>query len=380
VALLLASIVFSAAAFLVLDFVRTAVIRRRSKSSFSASPCRIPDAQRHHAFKPNCADTHVWGRLSYPFFTNNLAMRDEKVRDVPLTVPEPRILMLGDSFTEGIAPWSETYVGRIATHFPQYDFLNGGVVSYSPSNYLNVARGVLGRGVEIDEVIVFIDISDVQDEAAFYRDVNDSGAVAGPERPSWSYTWYDKWCTLLENHLLLTRDLLQLFERWMIGKGHYGWVTEQSDVFVMDRAAWTYRQVDEAAPWPNGFAPLGVEGGIAKEKARMDRLSQELKQRNIPLSVVVYPYPAQVAHDTADSRQVRIWREWCQDRCKRFVSVFPAFFAAKAQCPSERPGCWYLDYFIFGDYHYTAAGNALVADAVIQSLTEAPPAKRHEEN
>ena len=69
----------------------------------------------------------------------------------------------------------------IAAHFPQYDFLNGGVASYSPSNYLNVARMVLAEGYDIDEVIVFIDISDVHDEAAFYRDIDASGAVTGPQ-------------------------------------------------------------------------------------------------------------------------------------------------------------------------------------------------------
>ena len=143
-------------------------------------------------------------------------------------------------------------------------------------------------------------------------------------------------------------------------------------------SAWTYRKVDETNPYPAGYQPLGVEGGIAKEKAKMTLLWQELEKRHIPLSVVVYPYPAQLIHDTSDSRQVRIWRDWCEGKCRRFLSLFPAFFAAKEACPQGQPGCWYPKLFIFGDAHYNAAGNALVADAVIQSLTEDPPAKRRE--
>ena len=61
----------------------------------------------------------------------------------------------------------------------------------------------------------------------------------------------------------------------------------------------------------------------------MDRLWQELSSRKIPISVVVYPWPAQVVHDTADSLQVRIWREWCDGKCKRFISLFPEFLAAR---------------------------------------------------
>ena len=95
-------------------------------------------------FEPNCSATRDWGNDSYAFFTNSLGFRDEKVQEVPLIGVRPRILVLGDSFTEGESAWQDTYVGRIAAHFPQYRFLNGGMGTYSPSNYLNVARMVLG--------------------------------------------------------------------------------------------------------------------------------------------------------------------------------------------------------------------------------------------
>ena len=107
----------------------------------------------------------------------------------------------------------------------------------------------------------------------------------------------------------------------------------------------------------------------------MTLLWQELQKRNIPISVVVYPYPAQLVHDTADSRQVRLWRDWCEGKCKRFISLFPAFLAVKNKCPRSQPGCWYLSHFIFGDFHYNVVGNALVADAVVKSLEEDPPSK-----
>ena len=106
--------------------------------------------------------------------------------------------------------WRDSYVGRIAAHFPQYDFLNGGVACYSPSNYLNMTRMVLAKGVDIDEVIVFIDISDVQDEAAFYRDIDASGAVTGSEQERWIVSWYAKWRFRIAKHLLLTDYHLRL--------------------------------------------------------------------------------------------------------------------------------------------------------------------------
>ena len=375
--LFLVSLAFSTVACISFDYFYSGAIQRDSKSSLRPSSCRVLDPVRYVALKRNCASIEDWGRDEYDYFTNDLGFRDEKIREVPLADARPRILILGNSFTEGEVAWRDSYVGRIAAHFPQYDFLNGGVGTYSPSNYLFVARVVLAKGNDIDEVIVFLDSSAVQDEAALYRDVDTSGAVTGPERMKWNVPRYAKLRFFVARNLLLTNDIAQFFERFLVGHGYYHLLTDQfGDNFDMERSAWTYRNVNETDPWPAGYAPLGVKGGIAKEKAKMTLLWQELEKRNIPMSVVVYPWPAQVVHDTVDSGQVRIWRDWCQGKCKRFISVFPGFFAVKDECPRIEPGCWYEKLFVFGDIHYAAAGNALVADAVIKSLAEEPPAKR----
>jgi hypothetical protein len=376
-ALLLLSLAFSIVAFLASDWVRTAAITRSAMAKVGSSNCRISDPVRHHAYKPNCSFGDHWGKEWYDFSTNSLGFRDEKIRQVPLTDAKPRILLLGDSFTEGQLAWGDSYAAMLAARLPQYDFLNGGVGSYSPSNYFNVARKVLADGYDIDEVIVFLDTADTADEASFYRDVNSSGAVAGPLQTRWNQTWYDTFRHFIAKHLLLTNYIFDFFERQLVAHGYYHLKITllSANVFDVEGAAWPYRKVNEADPAPSGYAPLGVEGGLAKEKAKMNLLWQELQQHNIPLSVVVYPYPGQVVHDTPDSRQVRIWREWCQSKCKRFISLFPVFLSAKERCPQSQPGCWYLDNFIFGDFHYNSAGNALVADAVIHIFVETPPAK-----
>jgi hypothetical protein len=276
--------------------------------------------------------------------------------------------------TEGMGPWDETIVARIAAHFPQYDFLNGGMASYAPSNYLNVTRSVLAAGVEIDEVLVLIDMSDAQDEAAYYRDKDTSGAVAGPVGEDMMAP-PPKWRLRISKYFRLTNYIVDLLERNTVRRGNYHLYVWGGDLFDMERSAWTYRKVSETKPYHAGYAPLGLEGGIAKEKAKMVLLWQELEKRHIPISVVVYPWPAQVVHDSPDSRQVRIWSDWCEGKCKRFISVFPAVQAVKDQCPPSQPGCWYLKYFIFGDMHFNAEGNALFADAVIRSLEGGLPSK-----
>ena len=74
--------------------------------------------------------------------------------------------------------------------------------------------------------------------------------------------------------------------------------------------------------------------------------------RNIPLTIVVYPWAQQLAQGDRDSRQVSLWREFCQGRCKAFINLFPVFFAA-----TEADKDWYEHLFILGDDHFSAAGN-----------------------
>lgn len=380
-ALFLISLIISVAAFLAIDYAYSKVILGSAASGGPHGFCFSRDPVRAFAFLPNCSCIRPWLGSSYEFNTNSLGFRDERMRDVPLTSSRPRILILGDSAPEGMTSWQDSFIGRIAARFPQYEFLNSSVEGYSPSNYLNTAKMLIGKSVDFDEAIVFIDISDAQDEAAFFHDTDSSGAVAtasGKRTKSSAYSDARLW---INNNLLLTNDVFNLLERQLVGLGWYHLdLGHGGNEFDLERSAWTYRKVSDDEPYETGYAPLGLERGIAKEKSKMDELYGELQQRDIPLSVAVYPWPAQIAHDRIESRQVKIWREWCQGKCKRFVTLFPAFFAIKDRCPPLQPGCWYPSHFIFGDTHYNSAGDAVVANVISESLTSVPVAKKINEN
>ena len=371
------SLIFSVATFIGIDYTYSKVMLGSAVSGGPHGFCFSRDPVRSFAFRPNCSCIRPWLGSSYEFTTNSLGFRDERIREVPLTSSHPRILILGDSATEGMTSWQDSFVGRIAARFPQYEFLNSSVEGYSPSNYLNTAKMLIDQGVDFDEAIVFIDISDAQDEAAFFHDTDSAGAVGTASQKRTKSSGYSDARLWINNHLLLTNEVFNFFEKELVRAGWYHLdLGHGGNEFDLERSAWTYRKVSDDEPYETGYAPLGLEGGIAKEKSKMDQLYRELQKRNIPLSVVVYPWPAQLAHDTVDSRQVRIWREWCQGKCDRFIDVFPAIFAIKDQCPRLQPGCWYLSHFLFGDTHYNSAGDAVVADVISKNLVEVPAKKR----
>jgi hypothetical protein len=376
-AIFLASLVLSIAGLLTFDYFYSSTVLGAAVSGGEHGFCFSRDPIRVFAFRPDCTCIRPWLGASYEFKTNSLGFRDETIRQVEAKSSSPRVLILGDSGPEGMTDWAQSYVGRLTRAFPQSEFLNSSVEGYSPSNYLNTARMVLRDGIDFDEAIVFIDISDAQDEAAFFHDEGLSGAVGIANGKRTKSSWYSNLRLNINNHLLLTNDVFDFLEKTLVRLGWYHLdLGHGGNEFDLERSAWTYRAISDTEPYETGYAPLGLEGGIRKEQQKMDTLWRELKERNIPISVVVGPWPAQLAHDDRNSREVTIWRDWCASKCKRFVDLFPGFFAAKEQCPRTQPGCWYEKDFIFGDTHYNNTGDAMVADAVGNALSADPVVKR----
>ena len=281
--LFLASLVISVAAFVTFDYFYTATILGSAVSGGAHGFCFARDPVRGFAFQPNCSCIRPWLGNSYEFNTNSLGFRDEHVRDVPATSARPRILILGDSAPEGMTAWQDSFIGRVAAKFPQYEFLNGSVEGYSPSNYLNTTRKLINDGIDFDEAVVFIDLSDAQDEAAFFHDVESSGAVATATQKMTKANRYSSLRRSINDHLLLTNDVFEFFERNLVRLGWYHLeLGHGGNEFDLERSAWTYRKVSDTEPYETGYAPLGLEGGINREKSKMDVLWQELAERNIP--------------------------------------------------------------------------------------------------
>jgi hypothetical protein len=341
--------------------------------------CSQSHEVRHHGFMRRCSGRERWGKESFPLFTNNLGLRDAEVRDVPLDPgPRARILFVGDSFTFDYRPWNETFVGMVGAALPEYDLLNAGVPSYSPSIYELIVGELLDKGVAFDEAIVFLDISDIQDEASFYMDAEDGSVTDRHASYRHQDSRYARFRGDIEERWLLTDHVYSFMERLLITAGVL-WLprTYYGDIFDPPRGAWTYRAVPDGAMMPDGYDPLGIRGGVEKAKQKMDRLFERLSGRGIPLSVAVYPWPGQLKHDSPESIQAGIWEAWCAGRCKRFINLFPDFFSEMRKCSRLLPGCWYAKIYFFGDFHLTAYGNGIIARRLVEEFRRRPVPRVH---
>jgi hypothetical protein len=336
--------------FLAFDFAYSTITRGEEKERSA----RIADPIYDHGFAADFDGYDIWGELRYRLITDSLGFKDASVRKVPLKSASRRILLIGDSFVEGIGVnFEDSFAGQLyragQERSEKIEFLNAGVASYSPSIYYKKIKYLIESGLQFDEVVLFSDTSDVTDEATSYFCIDDDPkyrahcsssegsaqpAVAPPKKSDF---FIDRFVVTNRVRIYIKRSIQSFLgnRRRLINTDHarIGWAVPGFDV-------------------GNSCQPLGVEGGIARSLQNMKALAGLLSARNIPLTIVVYPWAQQLAQGDRDSRQVSLWREFCQGRCKAFINLFPVFFAA-----TEADKDWYEHFFILGDDHFSAAGN-----------------------
>ena len=160
-------LIISAIFYLLIDIFSSQLYFKKSDERKHA----LKDELFHHKYERNISkkiETKEYG--SYHLYTNSLGFRDSNIKNIKLKSDySERIVFIGDSFTEGILlNFEDTFVGIIKKELEKknIEVLNAGIQSYSPSIYLNKIKYLIEKEkLEFDKLIVFIDISDFEDES-----------------------------------------------------------------------------------------------------------------------------------------------------------------------------------------------------------------------
>jgi hypothetical protein len=335
--------------FLLFDFAYSALTRGQEKQR----PARVAHPVYDHGFAADFDGYDVWGELRYRLTTDSLGFKDASVRNVPLKANTRRILLIGDSFAEGIGmSFEDSFAGMLYRAGQQrsekIEFLNASVASYSPSIYYKKIKYLLDQGLQFDEVVLFSDTSDVTDEATSYFCIDDDpkyrkyctaaeGSMQTQDSPPKRDFFIDNFVVTNRVRITVKRSI-QSF----LGNRRRSLNTDHA------RIGWAIPGLDVG----NSDAPLGVDGGIARSLQNMAALAELLSAKKIPLTIVVYPWAQQIAQGDRDSRQVSLWRDFCAGRCKAFIDLYPAFFTA-----ADADRDWYEHLYIQGDDHFSAEGH-----------------------
>ena len=304
---------------------------------------RVPSTVYHHDLRPGVEVRGArWGDQTYSVFTSSLGFRDAAVREIPRVGTRPRVLFIGDSFTEAPVSWEESFVGIIAQALESrgVEVLNAGVVSYSPSIYYAKCRHLLETvGLRVGEIVVFVDISDARDDALNYV-LNADGTVG--DRAS-------RWPGVLKRNTLMLAEGMRVWERWNAREPSN---REGPKVARAYESAWT---------WDN--QAYEEYGRLAEQRMvqHMDALLALTRKHGVRLSLAFYPWPAQLYHTEVPCRSRQLWSGWARENRVPALDLYPAF----QRVPWESA---VTQYFIPGDVHWNPAGNALVAATFLDAV------------
>lgn len=253
------------------------------------------------------------------------------------------------------------------------EVLNAGVASYAPTVYdAWVTHLIRDQGLEVDRVAVFLDMSDIKDE--FHYQVQADGSIVyasfgaiqeQADRMAIAEYVIDWVETYVEGNFVLTGALVRNLRLLWLKSPLVPWYIRAEDEIPL----WGYDWGEYRGP----YEPF-VAKGLAKADAALVRLAAFLKGQNIPMTLVVYPWPQQTRRGMENSKVVTYWQDWARRHDVDFVNLFPLFIRAG---PADEV---IQKYHNVGDAHWNPEGNAFVANFLLSPGSGFPVPKQKIKN
>lgn len=309
----------------------------------------------HHHLSPN-STSEDGGNIypNYKIITNSLGFRDSKNREIDLKNKD-RIIFMGNSFVFGILlDYEFTVVGLADVYFNKngIEVLNAGVSSYSPSIYYHKINYFIKKGLKFSHLVVFIDISDVEDKSIIYKYDKKTKSI----KSSLDEIKIEKFRQFLKKNLIITSNILKYINDKIVYKNDPENFIKYYTSSAVVRDKWT---IDENIR-------KKYDLGIQKNIYYMKLLKNLLDKNNINLTIVVYPWISQIYHNDLNSIQVKIWKEFSEKNKNQFINLFPIFFNEKDLNLDIYEKI--LLYFIPNDIHWNKNGSQKIWDSFINEF------------
>lgn len=333
-----------------------------SKTEFYERLIRIDHPIYHHTLKENINYFKARGFEGYySLCTDNHGFKykcNEEIRGKKFDYA-----FIGDSFTEGASvKYEDSYAGMFEDQL-KTSVANMGVTSYAPYIYLSKLNYFLEQGFEFKHVIMFIDISDLYDDNVFYK-IDEDLIVT----EKYYIEKNLKRRKFLRNNFPFTNFYMFVLkkinfsfnEQYSLEKNDKNSKLNFHDGKGNLKASWTYAENDTID---------GFDGSIKQSQNNMiktvEQTYQLLKKNGITLSIVVYPWPHQLQNDSVNSRHVEMWKDFCENKCYKFINIFPLIFDEMNKTSFMNV---YRKYYWWGDFHFNKKGNELITKELIKNF------------
>ena len=303
----------------------------------------------HHDLKKNFIEDNYFQFKKYKIITNSLGFKDSKIRNIEKNSSKRRIIFIGDSFTEGVGlNYENTFVGIIDKYLSKYSILvlNAGVSSYSPKIYYRKIKYLIeNEGIKFSDLVVYIDISDIEDEALNYLIDEKNNVISRKKNDLLKSTQYNYIKNLLADNTFVIFNSLSIIKQ----------VIKPTPDHIKLKSF-------KRARLDNTYSNYGFEESLKY----MNKLYDLCAKNQINLIVSIYPWPTQILEEDLNSKQVQIWNNWAMQKKIKFINYFPLLVKKNISNEDKKK---IIDKFYFkNDVHFNINGNKIIADHFIKNF------------
>lgn len=296
-------------------------------SQSDSSPAhRFYSKEFHHGFAPRTSGIEQYGPFQAQYFINSMGMRDQAVRNISMEVKGKRILLMGDSYVDGVGlPFEKTVAGQLSPMISGLEVLNGGVASYCPSLIRDRLRVWVDRQqLRFDLLVAFIDISDLENELCYIKDQNGN----------YQKNCSEEFASFREINIAADQKFRRLLVR-SVEKNFVvlGAVVRNLRIAYQEAGCPGGTMEWDYADWPAYQGPLEpwIRKSLEKQSEAMDEVASLCRGQGAGLAVVVYPWLQQVRRGHGEDRHTLFWQKWCESRQVPFLNLYPDFLSVRKE-------------------------------------------------
>lgn len=268
--------------------------------------------QLHHELRKKFSGISKYGYLEPFVCTNEFSL---KIKCNTKTIKNYDIGIIGDSIVQGVGlEYDQTFTGILSKN-TNFKIANLGTGSYSPILYYQKLLNLLNEGLTFKHVVVFVDISDIQDEFFYYKDGNaikskldNIKVYESEEREKNSdFSLKAKIRRLIFNNFKISFSTISLIKRKFF-------ISDPFKIYSdIPRYAWTYKKSLK------NFTENEINIGINNARYNMNKIYNLLNSKGIKFSIAVYPLPQQLLYDVENNHQVKFGKSFVKINVINFM-------------------------------------------------------------
>ena len=319
---------------------------------------------RFYQMKKNCySNMRMISSIdSFKVYTDNEGRRFSGKKK---NIKNQSIIFLGDSQTFGVGTnWEDTFVGILEKKYPDYDFYNLAVPSYSPTVYQYKLRKFIDKNKNnIKKIFVLIDLTDVADEATRWQTSDNEVSLMNEKIFYKKKTNFQKFKkNNFKGLYLISSKIRSLFRK--INDKDYA--SSYKPVDGNPTGGYIYTDHQKLMGCDNNnkrteYWKCGdIKKGLNKIENNIVEIGNIASKLNSEFYIIIMPWP-----DTLNFGQTEFnWEEYNYDlcfksRCNKLINLFPKFKEIKTKKEN-----WLKIIYLNNDIHLTKQGNKFVAEEI----------------